>query len=70
VHDEPEWTRLADAVTAMEGMGRGIGIPLGGGAVIHADLSVEPVRKGLVEFTAEEGVVRRALLYPGEGETK
>jgi hypothetical protein len=67
VHDEPEWTALADATAAMEGMGRGIGIPLGGGAVIHADLSVEPVRKGLVEISAEEGVVRRALLYPGEG---
>jgi Peptidase family S51 len=70
VHDEPEWTALTDAVTAMEGVGRGIGIPLGGGAVIHADLSVEPVRKGLVEITAEDGVVRRALLYPGEGGEK
>jgi hypothetical protein len=67
VHDEPEWSALADAVAKVEGVGRGIGIPLGGGAIVHADLSVEPVRKGLFEITSEEGVVKRALLYPGEG---
>ncbi len=31
---------------------------------------LEPVRKGLIEITAEDGVVRRALLYRGEGEEK
>jgi Peptidase family S51 len=70
VHDEPEWNALTEAVSSMEGVGRGIGIPLGGGVVIHADLAVEPVRKALVEITAEDGVVKRALLYPGEGGEK
>jgi len=65
VHDEPEWAALTAAVEALEGMGRGLGIPLGGGAVVHADLTVEPVRRTLVEISVEGGVVRRALLVPG-----
>jgi cyanophycinase len=78
-HDEPEWAALAAAVTALGGAARGIGIPLGGGAVMHADLSVEPVRRALVEISlggdaegAEdvaggergERALRRALLMP------
>lgn len=39
-HDAPEWAALGEAVTAMEGTVRGIGIPAGGGAVVHADLTV------------------------------
>jgi hypothetical protein len=65
-HDEPEWTALTREVEALEGLGRGLGIPLGAGAVVHADLTVEPVRKALVEISVVEGVVRRALLVPGE----
>ncbi|MFT3765760.1 MAG: Type 1 glutamine amidotransferase-like domain-containing protein [Minicystis sp.] len=64
-HDEPEWTSLTTAVEMLAGMGRGIGIPSGGGAVVHADLTVEPVRKALVEIGVEDGVARRALLVPG-----
>jgi hypothetical protein len=67
VHDEPAWGSLTAAVEALEGMGRGLGIPLGGGAVMHPDLTVEPVRKTLVEIAVEDGVVRRALLVPGDG---
>jgi hypothetical protein len=63
-HDEPEWTALGEIVTAMEGGGRGIGIPSGGGAIVHVDLSVEPVRRALAEIVVVEGVTRRALLVP------
>jgi hypothetical protein len=64
VHDEPEWTALSEAVVALEGAARGVGIPSGGGAVVHPDLSIEPVRKALVEISLVEGEVRRALLMP------
>ena len=67
VHDEPDWAALTEGVIGLEGSGRGIGIPFGGGAVVHPDLTVEPVRKGLVEISVEDGVVKRALLMPGNG---
>lgn len=64
-HDEPDWHALTAVVEGLQGAGRGIGIPAGGGAIVHADLTVEPVRKTLVEISVEDGVVRRALLVPG-----
>jgi hypothetical protein len=63
-HDEPEWAALTAIVEAGQGAARGIGIPAGAGAVVHADLTVEPVRKALTEIAVEGGVVRRALLSP------
>jgi hypothetical protein len=47
--------------------GRGLGIPLGGGAILHADLSVEPVRKQLLELSLVEGELKTSLLLPGSG---
>jgi hypothetical protein len=67
VHDEPDWTDLAAVVGQVEGTGHGLGIPLGGGAVIHPDLTVEPVRKPLAELTLMDGALRRSLLLPPEG---
>jgi hypothetical protein len=66
VHDEPEWSALTAVIASREGMERGLGIPSGGGAVVHPDLTIEPVRKALVEIRVEDGVVQRALLLPGE----
>jgi cyanophycinase len=65
VHDEPDWSRLAAVVKGLPDFGRGMGIPLGGGAIVHADLSVEPVRKQLLELSLIEGELRTALLVPG-----
>ncbi len=67
VHDEPEWSRLNAVVKGLPEHTRGLGIPLGGGAIIHADLSVEPVRKQLLELHLVEGELRTALLLPGSG---
>lgn len=63
-HEEPEWAGLTEIVKGMEGA-RGLGIPLGGGAVVYADWTVEPVRRTLVEIRVEEGEVKRAMLFPG-----
>ncbi|MFO0763108.1 MAG: Type 1 glutamine amidotransferase-like domain-containing protein [Byssovorax sp.] len=64
VHDEPSWTRLHTVVRAMPDHARGLGIPLGGGAIVHADLSVEPVRKQLLELHLTEGELKTSLLLP------
>lgn len=69
VHDEPSWVRLNRIVPKAGEHARGFGIPSGGGAIYHPDYSVEPVRHPVVEVDlTEEGVVRQALLFPGEGE--
>jgi hypothetical protein len=66
-HDEPGWVRLMQIVPKAGEHARGIGIPSGGGAIYHPDFSVEPVRHPLTEVSqTEEGVVRQALLFPGE----
>lgn len=66
-HDEPGWNRLLTLVPKAGEHARGFGIPSGGGALYHPDYSVEPIRHPLVEVTlTEEGVVRQALLFPGE----
>jgi cyanophycinase-like exopeptidase len=64
VHDEPDWARLAEVVAKLEGGRYGIGIPSGGGAIIHPDLAVEPVRKPLTEIRFVDGERKRALLVP------
>jgi peptidase E len=65
-HDEPSWVRLGQIVAKAGEQARGFGIPSGGGAVYHADFSVEPVRHPLVEITQTEEGVRQALLFPGQ----
>jgi peptidase E len=66
VHDEPNWVRLSQIVPKAGEHARGFGIPSGGGAIYHADYSVEPVRHALVEMSLTEEGVRQALLFPGE----
>jgi hypothetical protein len=66
VHDEPGWARLSQIVPKAGEHARGFGIPSGGGAIYHADYSVEPVRHALVEMSLAEEAVRQALLFPGE----
>ena len=63
-HEQPEWTGLKRAVLAAGPGARGIGIPAGGGALLHPDQSLEPVRYPLVELRHEEGTPRETLLYP------
>ncbi len=66
-HEEPNWTRLTQAIPRAGEHVRGFGIPTGGGAVYHPDYSMEPVRHPVVEVSmSEEGQVRQALLFPGE----
>ncbi|WP_375767162.1 Type 1 glutamine amidotransferase-like domain-containing protein [Archangium gephyra] len=64
VHEQPDWMELKRAVREAGPGVRGIGIPAGGGALLHPDQSLEPVRHPLVELRHEEGTLRETLLYP------
>lgn len=45
VHDERgEWARLTQTIQSLHGEATGLGIPTGGGVVVHADASIEPLR--------------------------
>lgn len=66
-HDEPSWSRLLRAVAKAGEHARGLGLPMGGGALYHPDYSVEPVRQPLTEVDLTESGPRQALLFPGEG---
>ncbi len=65
VHQEPEWTRLETCLAKAGGEVMGLGIPSGGGAIVHQDLTVEPVRRSLVEYSrGEDGVLQQSLVFP------
>lgn len=66
-HDErSEWARLAGTVQAMQGAAAGLGIPSGGGIIVHEDATVEPLRCPAHEFRHEENGVVHSLLCPTE----
>ena len=65
-HEEKdEWWNLRALVNlSLPGM-RGVGIPMGGGAIYSPDGTLEPVRRSLTELVKEdERVVERLLLPP------
>ena len=66
VHDEPDWPRMQRLIRKAGEHMRGLGIPTGGGAIIHPDLTVEPIRHPVVEFKLSRGQVRQALLMAPE----
>ncbi|WP_420715925.1 Type 1 glutamine amidotransferase-like domain-containing protein [Mycobacterium sp. 663a-19] len=63
VHDErADWARLSRAVELLRGAVTGIGIPSGGGVVVHADNTIEPLRRAAHELRFEGGHVAHSLL--------
>jgi len=66
VHDEKQdWRTLAGTIHLLEGTAVGIGIPRGGGLIVHPDGMLEPIRHGVEEFTYVAGKLRRSVLLPG-----
>ena len=64
VHDNSGWVNLATGVRVFKGELVGIGIPKGGTAIVHPDLTVEPGRIGLAEIRLVGNQVQHSLLVP------
>jgi len=63
-HAEPEWRQLRRSLTKTEEHVRGLGIPSGAGAILHPDLTLEAVRRPLVELHRGEEGVQQSLIFP------
>lgn len=66
-HDErSEWARLSRAIESLQGGATGLGLPSGGGVVVHPDLTIEPLRRPAHEFRFDGTGVTHSLLYAEE----
>ena len=64
-HEEAdEWWNLRALVNLSQSGVRGVGIPMGGGAIYWPDGTLEPVRRPLTELVKEDDEVRERLLMP------
>ena len=67
-HDERgEWARLSRMIHLLQGSTTGLGIPSGGGAIVHADGTIESVRHPAHEFRFEGGRVTHWLVRANDG---
>ena len=67
-HDErAEWARLSHTIHSLKGAATGLGIPSGGGVIVHADTTIEPLRRPVHEFRFEGTRVTHSLLWAEEG---
>jgi cyanophycinase len=69
VHDEHrEWARLSRTVHTLEGEITGLGIPTGGGLMLHPDGTFEALRRPVDEFSWDGSQIKHSILLPGAGE--
>ena len=68
-HDErAEWARLSHAIHMLQGAATGLGISSGGGVIVHADTTIEPLRRPVHEFRFDGSGVTHSLLCPADGD--
>jgi hypothetical protein len=66
VHDEQhEWARLSSIVHMLEGDTTGLGIPSGGGLLVHPDGTFEALRRPVDEFSWDGSKIKHSILLPG-----
>lgn len=66
-HEEnDEWWNLRALVNLSQPGVRGLGIPMGGGAIYWPDGTLEPIRRPLIELLKEDDRVGERLLMPLE----
>jgi hypothetical protein len=64
-HEEvDEWWNLRALVILSQSGARGIGIPVGGGAIYWPDGTLEPIRRPLIELVKEDDRVVERVLIP------
>jgi cyanophycinase-like exopeptidase len=67
VHDEKaHWSRLSSTIYLLEGGAAGLGIPSGGGLVVHPDGTVEPIRKSVDYYRFSEGKLQHGVAAPAQ----
>ena len=65
VHDEHrEWSRLSRTVHMLEGEVTGLGIPTGGGLMVHPDGTFEALRRPVDEFSWDGSQIKHSILLP------
>jgi cyanophycinase len=68
-HDEgANWARLSRTIHSLQGAAIGLGIPSGGGAIVHADSTIEPLRRPAHEFRFDGTCVAHSLLRAAQGD--
>lgn len=65
--EDRAWSEAGDAARLVEKTTRGVGIPHGGGLIVHADGRVEAVRRPAHDFLLAGGAVVRHVLIPVAG---
>jgi cyanophycinase-like exopeptidase len=69
VHDEHrEWARLSRTVHMLEGEITGLGIPTGGGLIVHPDGTFEALRRPVDEFSWDGSQIKHSILLPSAEE--
>ena len=62
-HDESaNWARLSRTIQSLQGAASGLGIPSGGGVIVHPDSSIEALRRPAHEFRFDGTGVTHSLL--------
>jgi cyanophycinase-like exopeptidase len=62
-HDEPAgWARLSRTIESLKGAANGVGIPSGGGIIVRADGTIDPLQHPAHEFRFDGTRVTRSLL--------
>jgi len=64
--EQDEWWNLRALINLSKTDVKGIGIPMGGGAIYYPDGTLEPVRKPLTEFSRQGDEVTETLLLGDE----
>lgn len=68
VHDERnQWVRLSRTIRLLNGTATGLGIPSGAGVIVHADTTIEPLRRPAHEFRFDGANVVHSRL-PADGD--
>lgn len=66
VHDGPLWEHLHKIILKEGEYAKGIGISMGGGAILHPDGAIEAIRHPLVELTVSDETIRQSLILPSD----
>jgi cyanophycinase len=62
-HDEEnDWFDMRALVNLAQSDARGIGLPVGGGAIYYADGTLEPLRRPLIEIVKEDSKITENLM--------